>query len=579
MRRAAVLCVLLTGIVTGQVNSPGRILGRELAKEYKPEELVTISGTVVNSITGDPVPRARVSATSVNIPIGPLSSVTADESGAFTLTGLPPGSYTLFADRAGFVQNRAMGLNARASNRNRAQASAGEKLTGVRVLIVPQALVTGRILDANGDPVSGAIVSAQPVRRTNRPFQQNVQSNDLGEYRLFGLEPGRYIVAADVRPEAGGPRALLPNLPPPPDDLEQAVRTYYPRALEESEASTILLKPGDARQGIDIQLQSARLARISGRVVLPPNWQNPMAENTPPGFTAEVAGNLPLGQVSVVPLRSAAAFSNRSSGGPIKANGEFLISGVVPGTYRLSAHLPSGKSSATNVNRIASAVVEVRGRNVENVVLTFREMVAATAVLKFENPGSTPPRVTLNLIPLNGIGGAYAHFDSQKGGELRFTPVEPGSYRLMVTGVTCDCYVKSLEVNGRDAENGIVEIGDSAETAIQLKFAEPAARIDGRVAGDDGKALSGYSVVLWPESNKRPDRYKFARTDAEGKFSLDGVAPGSYLLTSVSSTMWMGAWSLELDAILDELADKAEKVTVNEPSRMQKDLRASEIDY
>ena len=65
-------------------------------------------------------------------------------------------------------------------------------------------VISGRVLDEFGEPVADAMVNAMRSawtagRRKLQPTGRSAQTNDLGQYRIYGLPPGDYYVSATLR--------------------------------------------------------------------------------------------------------------------------------------------------------------------------------------------------------------------------------------------------------------------------------------------------------------------------------------------------------------------------------------------
>jgi protocatechuate 3,4-dioxygenase beta subunit len=82
---------------------------------------------------------------------------------------------------------------------------AGQRLTGVRMSMIRSSAISGRLIDTSGDVIADAQVHVWKVSyrdgwRMMIPVA-SVASNDLGEYRLFGLAPGQYLLNRPTRAE------------------------------------------------------------------------------------------------------------------------------------------------------------------------------------------------------------------------------------------------------------------------------------------------------------------------------------------------------------------------------------------
>src|SRR5262245_3109588 len=164
-------------------------------------QTATVEGTVTKPGGGEPLGGARITLSSEGPETRRQFSGTSEDDGRFTLTNIPAGNYTLTAESARygvvtFGQRRAGGPALTLS------ITEGQRLTNLRISMMPTGAIAGRITGRNGEPVVRASVQAfqsvyQGGKRTFEPVQAAI-ANDLGEYRLFWLPPGKYLVAATL---------------------------------------------------------------------------------------------------------------------------------------------------------------------------------------------------------------------------------------------------------------------------------------------------------------------------------------------------------------------------------------------
>src|SRR5579872_3215595 len=159
----------------------------------------TISGTVVES-NGDPVRKAVVTVTWQGQPRSWATQRT-DASGKFQFENLPAGKYDLRATKAG-IGTAVYGATTTHELGDVLILEDGGTLSGLKLRFIHTSSVTGRVVDAEGDPVQGANVS---LMRAGRNLGQRVlvntrqaMSNDRGEYRITGIDPGQYYLHAAI---------------------------------------------------------------------------------------------------------------------------------------------------------------------------------------------------------------------------------------------------------------------------------------------------------------------------------------------------------------------------------------------
>ena len=146
----------------------------------------SIEGTVVNSITGEAVPRAAVLLVVDGKEPEPVFT---DGEGRFRMEGLAAGRYVLRARKRGYLEAGAGGAAAL-----RVTLEAGQSRAGLVVKLLPYGVISGRVFDEYGEPAEGAEVSACVQRRRYLQCRSGAEANDRGEYRITGLAPGSFVV-------------------------------------------------------------------------------------------------------------------------------------------------------------------------------------------------------------------------------------------------------------------------------------------------------------------------------------------------------------------------------------------------
>ena len=159
----------------------------------------------------------------------------------------------------------------------------GQRLTGLELKLGPLAVIAGRVVDDQGEPVVSASVTAMLYRYVSGRRQlmpgAGASTNDLGEYRIFGLQPGRYYIRAVSRANApfqSGSEDRSAN--PLPE--EAVVPTYFPGTPGMRAASQVEAAAGALVQNIDFRLLKLPAVRVRGRVMnLPAVTNLPAAMN------------------------------------------------------------------------------------------------------------------------------------------------------------------------------------------------------------------------------------------------------------------------------------------------------------
>src|SRR2546422_677499 len=89
----------------------------------------------------------------------------------------------------------------------------------------------------------------------------SASTNDIGEYRIFGLPPGRYYISVSPR------RSYAQNRFGTGQQAEEEfVPTYYPGTTDPAAAAPLDIGPGVQFRGADVGLAKRRTVHVKGHV-------------------------------------------------------------------------------------------------------------------------------------------------------------------------------------------------------------------------------------------------------------------------------------------------------------------------
>jgi uncharacterized protein (DUF2141 family) len=468
-----------------------------------PNASCAIQGQVVNALTGEPVAKAHVRLFDMRDRMGGYTATT-DSDGRFALRNIAPATYHLDAERNGFLWSQ---YGSRGANRAGTPLALrpSQELRDLVIRMTPQAVIMGRILDEDGEPMARVDIQAMQSGYVNGRRQlQNANSastNDLGEYRIFNLKPGRYYLyaftqAAPDLVEGGGEQAYPP--------------AFYPGTYDAASAGAIEVSAGGQLRGIDMTLARTRTVRVRGRVT-----------STVGSGNRNI--NVFLAHQNYPNVYSPNTTSVRN------APGNFELRGVTPGSYTITAQqVDEGK------RYVAQMPLEVGNTNVENVSLvvapgidlTGHVAVEGTADVKFE-------RVMIFLAgPQAFSPGGMIRAAVKEKGVFIVQNLFPEHYQLNVLNLPENVYVKSIRVGTEDALESGINLTRGAAGPIEVLLASNGGQIDGTVLNAQQQPAAGATVVLVPESRLREQGrlFKSAAADSTGHFSVKGIAPGEYKL-------------------------------------------------
>jgi len=252
-------------------------------QETKPEgddqarKTASISGTVIQADTHLPLKNVRVTiapntleASDSDADSSSDRQITAktDEKGRFEITGLAPGSYNVLATRAG------MSLKSRSREQGMLITLEAGKSQTLNLTMLPTGVISGQVLNEEGEPMPQVSVAAMRYGYTilgrHLTPAANASSDDKGQFRLFGLQPGSYLVVANPHEgafEDSGMAAAEASSSSASSRAKAKVytATYYPNENSSEHATPILLKPGEETRA-DFTLTRVPAHSLSGKV-------------------------------------------------------------------------------------------------------------------------------------------------------------------------------------------------------------------------------------------------------------------------------------------------------------------------
>jgi hypothetical protein len=493
-------------------------------------EKATLRGVVRHARTGEPIAGARVElATPAGIPRGlrgrpeapvtPAATTTTAASGEFILTGVDAGAYQLTVMNNGFVRHESAPM----------ELTDGQAVTDLVVRLIPTGTVTGRISDPSGRPIVGVTITL--LRRIFNldgtptvTADTTVRTNDLGEYRMFWVTPGRYYVSAESRTD---PNQLFEyervtffgGVQSGNNTLERDyTATFFPGVTDIEKARLIDLQEGGELRGIDLIVTRQKLFSIRGRIVDP-------ITGRPPAEVTMMLGHRPLTG------EGTGSFLN-SKQGPRwydSATGTFEISNLAPGRYGLSY---GGMSflGIPDSDPTASSEVTVGDFSVDDVMLTLAVPPVISGNLHVE--GELPAGFRLNTIhislatPNSALGeGARTAVEPDRTFKMNAPP--QGTARVNLFGLPAGFYVKEARFDGVDVLKAASKFSVAGNLAITISA--NGGRVEGRVVDEKLQPVTGIEAVLIPnEMRDRADLFKRATTNSQGRFAINGISPGDY---------------------------------------------------
>jgi hypothetical protein len=429
-----------------------------------------VRGRVVDAATGRGLSRVQVRANtnSGGPPPSPYPWLAmSDAEGRYEITGIPAGTYAIAATKTNYVRS-AFGAERVEGPGKRMTLTDGQVLDKIDLRLVRAGVITGRVVDEFGDPMTDVQVTPmryQFVGGSRRLMQtgRGSQTNDIGEYRIFGLTPGQYYVSA-------GLRTFFAINQTETNDRSGYASTYYPGTGNVAEAQRLTIAQGQTIPSVNLTLLPIQTAKASG-VVLD-------------------AQGRPMAGINVIAMQGfgATGLVNAQS----KSDGTFSLIGLTPGEYTVRVNIPGSQEQATQV-------VRIDGGDLTDLQLLVTKPSMVRGRIAFE-PGGTPPkpseiRVTaMRIDPMLGGGGAVTVKD-----DLSFEmPLSLGRVFVRSPPSGPNWRLNRVLLNGVDVTDSGVDVPPNGSlNDVVVELTDHLFAISGRVTDGSGALVRDCFVIVF----------------------------------------------------------------------------------
>ncbi|HEV3058811.1 MAG TPA: carboxypeptidase-like regulatory domain-containing protein [Vicinamibacterales bacterium] len=510
-----------------------------------------IRGHVVAAENGAPLRRAQVRATSSEFRENRVTAT--DEKGAFEFKDLPAGRYNISASKGSFVSLQ-YGQTRAFEGGKPLEVPDGQTVEKIDFVLPRGSVITGRVVDEYGEPAADVQVASMRSqfvqgRRRLVPTGRFASTNDIGEFRLFGLPPGQYYLSAMMRNFSFGDS----------DERTGYAQTYYPGTASPAEAQRIKVDLGQSVSDVNMTLITERTSRISGSVA--DSQGRPVA----------------MGNVMAMPRGGSGMFFGPSANAQIKPDGTFTISGVAPGDYSLRANV--GFSASGDVE-FAVADVTASGDDISGVHLMTSKMVTATGRVVAQDAAAAQ----LLRLPIRLFTTAVNPDDSMMmmgggGGVVKddFTfelKVSPGKFRLTAQPAP-GWALRAVRHNGIDVtDSGLEFTAGGDASGIEVELTNHPSDLSGLVTNSRGELARDYTVMVFSQDRDQwsgNSRYRGGgRPDQDGRFEIRALPAGKYYAIALDYVDSGEAGDPEL---LERIHTKATAFSINDGETKTLDLK------
>lgn len=574
----SLVCLLGTGLPSfGQTrDGVGQAFGqpaRDTSALDPTTGLAALSGRVLRGDTGAAVKRAIVRLAGQDT--RDRRTVQTDDNGRYQFTDLQAGRYTVTVSKAGFI-TLAYGQKHPRQPALPIQVDAGRPLVNVNIALPRGSVITGQVVDEDGEPMTRALV--QVLRYVYRQGLRQIepagtdQTDDRGQYRVFDLEPGEYFVSVTLPRRRGGVGAGGPGGRGARGgrggrggggffgafDVEDPNATglapsYYPGVTMLREAVPLTLGLSQEMAGVNFAAQLVRMARVGGMVFGP---DGSPARGTQVLLTSsEVMGRRPGSTLA----------------GRVDRDGYFEVTNVPPGSYTVQALSGRGRRDSEPV--FASLKIAVDGQDITDLTMMLRHGAEISGMLTFDGTQLPDPsdleRLLVTTSPINPTpfeqrGGSNAGVEPD--GSFVLSDIGGGPRLIRMNRLPDGLQLKAVYLEGRDVIDAPRDFAAGQSIAgVTLVLTDQITELAGMVHDDRGDAVTEFTVIAFPTDERlwqpQSRHIMASRPDQNAQYRMRGLPPGDYLL-SVVEVVQQGEW---FDPrLLADLRRRAARVTLRD---------------
>jgi protocatechuate 3,4-dioxygenase beta subunit len=485
----------------------------------------TVSGIVIRSQDSAPLKNATVQLANDSDQEHQIATKTTAD-GHFLLKNVPAGQYKLKVTRNGYADQE-LGQKKPGDPGATFTLRPGQSFADLVFKLGRAGVITGKVFDDDGEPMAGVAVRAMRQVWTDgrRSFAtaNEQQTNDLGEFRIFGLLPGRYYISAEMptwsrivgdREFSGSEKG---------SGERGYAKVFYPSAPDAASASSIYVKEGEEISSADIFMREVTVYRVRGKIQYL--------------FPHRGTGDTQLAVMHRGQTTDQILFSVQAV---VKADSSFEIPELAPGEYTVTAFFfDQGKFYSTQED------VDVVNADVDHLSLVIAPGVNIPGQLLWDGkPSLESERATIYLAPEESgfiVRGGEAHVEENNQFILKEVP--QGTFRITVDGLSKDSYIKEVQFGETILPDHILHAKRGLTGRLDITISTKGARLEGIVANDESLPVAGVWVVAVPEESKRSLRYlyKSVTTDQYGHYDLRGLVPGKYMILAWDDVA-LGEW-------------------------------------
>lgn len=479
-----------------------------------------IKGQVVDAATGRGLPRVTLELQGGE-PAGSAGEMT-DDDGRFEFRGLPPGRYSIAAEKTAYERLRVPEYQ-RGRRAQFLELTAGGRIEALTIALHRASAITGRVVDWFGEPATNVRVSVRtfPVvggTARRQPGQSDSMTNDIGEFRIAPIPPGRYLLTAEARVEPFFRRG---------QQVERSGFVVWPQAPSLDSAQPLVVERGQDVRDLELQLFPTKPARVSGVIL---------------GLDGAPATNamISVGFISPGDTRSYGGTSTDAR------EGRFELT-LSPGTYDLTARTNERGNAGPNHLPLASAStrVAVFGEPIEGLTFQLAPPRTISGRLTFMMSGLQTQPPDPAAVRVFASGNECRATDGVVKPDLTFELKAAGNRCYITANPAGRWHLRSLTQGGEDIAGSGLSLGQRTSVSdVVITFGDRPTKVSVSVADAKGQAATEFLVVVFPvDAARRPNDSRSGQSfsvtrelgpTSDGRpLSTEGLLPGEYYAIAI----------------------------------------------
>jgi hypothetical protein len=478
------------------------------AQDATTAEVYSAHGTVVNSLTGQGIPRALVT-------LNDQYAALTGGDGEFSIDNLPPGSYFASVNKPGYLGFGTTHNGLQGGVRNGVhipgapphRIRVGPDMPDVTFRVAPAATIMGEISLSTADPADGIRITLyRRQMRFGHPQWEmagNTRSRSDGSFRVGGLPPGTYLLSTQASldaPQMGtASRAPIWGYPP----------AYYPGVTDPGAAGVITLAAGQQSEA-DLSLTRQQFFPITAAVRA--------ADMQMPGdFEVLDQGGHPTGLNAQYDNRRGLVHAN-------VPNGSWVLSG-----RGFGRDMTWGRTEFQVAGAPASLALNMQP--VPHIPLNIQREFSSTTTPTYAGPGLNLVLASAEPLAMRNVGGGLGPVAGSNGTAWQINLAEPGRF-WVETSPNGSTYVSSVTSGGVDlASNPLTIVPGSPPAPIDITLRDDGGSITGQLnsgtpqsasTADQNAQVTVYAIPQFPFAGQLPQ----TPVQADGTFTFSNLAPG-----------------------------------------------------